>query len=199
MVSFSRDRDSHGDPLAEPSGRHRCIRVGCFSCQSFISAGFTRSLASQRSQRLGIGWGNGLSLQIWTAMFGWPPSPFGQVLLFDTRLTALMQTGALALGVCVDSVHFWSSVSVCHRIWFDRFLHWRADHVCRFRVSLQCNSRGVVLVACRCMDEVEVWGPCRVNLEDFEAQRRRGRREKGIQFFTERGPLEERLFSSIAC
>ena len=45
----------------------------------------------------GFGWGNGLSLQIWTAMFGWPPSPFGQVLLFDTRLTALMQSGALAL------------------------------------------------------------------------------------------------------
>lgn len=62
-------------------------------------AGFTKITTS------GLGWGNGVSLQLWTELFGWKPSPFGQVLLWDTRLTAVMQTGALAIEclsiVCV--------------------------------------------------------------------------------------------------
>lgn len=45
----------------------------------------------------GFGWGDGVSLQLWTYLFGWEPSPFGKILLWDVRLTALMQTGALAL------------------------------------------------------------------------------------------------------
>ena len=45
----------------------------------------------------GFGWGDGVSLQLWTQLFGWEPSPFGRVLLWDVRLTALMQTGALAI------------------------------------------------------------------------------------------------------
>lgn len=45
----------------------------------------------------GFGWGDGVSLQLWTELFGWKPSPFGQILLWDVRLTALMQTGALMI------------------------------------------------------------------------------------------------------
>jgi len=45
----------------------------------------------------GFGWGDGVSLQLWTYLFGWEPSPFGKVLLWDVRLTALMQTGALVI------------------------------------------------------------------------------------------------------
>ena len=54
-------------------------------------AGFTKILSS------GFGWGNGVSLQLWTKLFGWGPSPFGQLLLYDARLTAWMQTGALII------------------------------------------------------------------------------------------------------
>ena len=54
-------------------------------------AGFNKILSS------GFGWGNGVSLQLWTKLFGWDPSPFGQLLLFDARLTAWMQTGALLI------------------------------------------------------------------------------------------------------
>jgi hypothetical protein len=54
-------------------------------------AGFTKIATS------GFGWGNGVSLQLWTELFGWEPSPFGKVLLWDVRLTALMQTGALVI------------------------------------------------------------------------------------------------------
>lgn len=54
-------------------------------------AGFTKILSS------GLGWGNGVSLQLWTKLFGWGPSPFGQLLMYDDRLTAWMQTGALAI------------------------------------------------------------------------------------------------------
>ena len=45
----------------------------------------------------GFGWGDGVSLQLWTELFGWKPSPFGKLLLWDVRLTALMQTGALVI------------------------------------------------------------------------------------------------------
>ena len=54
-------------------------------------AGFTKILSS------GLGWGNGVSLQLWTKLFGWEPSPFGQLLMYDDRLTAWMQTGALVI------------------------------------------------------------------------------------------------------
>ena len=54
-------------------------------------AGFNKILSS------GFGWGNGVSLQLWTKLFGWDPSPFGQLLLYDSRLTAWMQTGALLI------------------------------------------------------------------------------------------------------
>ena len=54
-------------------------------------AGFSKILTS------GFDWGNGVSLQLWTELFGWKPSPFGKLLLWDVRLTALMQTGALAI------------------------------------------------------------------------------------------------------
>jgi len=45
----------------------------------------------------GLGWGDGISLQLWTQLFGWEPSPFGKILLWDVRLTKWMQTGALAM------------------------------------------------------------------------------------------------------
>ncbi len=54
-------------------------------------AGFTKILSS------GFGWGNGVSLQLWTKLFGWEPSPFGQLLMYDDRLTTWMQTGALVI------------------------------------------------------------------------------------------------------
>lgn len=66
-------------------------------------AGFAKISAS------GLAWGNGVSLQLWTKLFGWEPSPFGQLLLLDTRLTALMQTGALAIecGCILVIFHRW--------------------------------------------------------------------------------------------
>lgn len=54
-------------------------------------AGFTKIL------KTGFGWGNGVSLQLWTEVFGETESPFAQVILYDDRLTAWMQTGALAI------------------------------------------------------------------------------------------------------
>ena len=66
-------------------------------------AGFAKIAAS------GFGWGNGVSLALWTKLFGWGPSPFGQLLLLDTRLTALMQTGALLIecGCILAIFHRW--------------------------------------------------------------------------------------------
>lgn len=58
----------------------------------------------------GIGWGDGVSLQLWTQLFGWEPSPFGKLLLWDVRLTSLMQTGAL----CIECL---SIVCIVNR-WF---------------------------------------------------------------------------------
>jgi hypothetical protein len=54
-------------------------------------AGFSKILAS------GFGWGDGVSLQLWTQLFGWEHSPFGKLLLWDVRLTRLMQSGALVI------------------------------------------------------------------------------------------------------
>lgn len=54
-------------------------------------AGFTKIIKS------GFGWGNGVSLQLWTQVFGETSSPFAQVILYDARLTAWLQTGALVI------------------------------------------------------------------------------------------------------
>lgn len=54
-------------------------------------AGFSKVATS------GFGWGDGVSLQLWTHLFGWEPSPFGKLLLWDVRLTQLMQTGAMVI------------------------------------------------------------------------------------------------------
>jgi len=54
-------------------------------------AGFTKLM------KTGFGWGNGVSLQLWTQVFGETSSPFAQVILYDARLTAVLQTGALAI------------------------------------------------------------------------------------------------------
>lgn len=54
-------------------------------------AGFTKVATS------GWGWGNGVSLQLWVDLFGWEDSPFGQLMMWDSRLTAWMQTGALLI------------------------------------------------------------------------------------------------------
>lgn len=54
-------------------------------------AGFTKIFES------GWGWGNGVSLQLWTQMFGETSTPFAQVILYDARLTAWLQTGALMI------------------------------------------------------------------------------------------------------
>lgn len=49
----------------------------------------------------GIDWGNGVSLQLWTELLGNTSTPFAQTILFDARLTAVMQTGALVIE-CVS-------------------------------------------------------------------------------------------------
>ena len=56
----------------------------------------------------GIGWGNGVSLQLWTELFGNTSTPFAQTILFDSRLTAVMQTGALVIE-CVSILCIFSS------------------------------------------------------------------------------------------
>lgn len=66
-------------------------------------AGFTKLATT------GIGWGNGTSLQLWVHLFGWEPSPFGQLILLDSRLTAVMQTGALLIEcLSILAVFHWS-------------------------------------------------------------------------------------------
>lgn len=71
-------------------------------------AGFTKIATS------GLGWGDGVSLQLWVKLFGWEPSPFGQLILYDTRLTAWLQTGALVIEcasvLCV--LHRWLRYAV---------------------------------------------------------------------------------------
>jgi hypothetical protein len=54
-------------------------------------AGFTKIFES------GFGWGNGVSLQLWTQIFGETSTPFAQIILYDSRLTAWLQRGALAI------------------------------------------------------------------------------------------------------
>lgn len=43
----------------------------------------------------GFDWGNGLSLQLWVYLWGWPGSPTTQLLLSSRSLTQVLQTGAL--------------------------------------------------------------------------------------------------------
>jgi len=54
-------------------------------------AGFTKLACC------GPTWGNGTSMQLWVNLFGLKASPFAQLMLFDSRLTALLQTGALVI------------------------------------------------------------------------------------------------------
>lgn len=48
-----------------------------------------------KMQHSGLDWGNGLSLQLWVHLWGWPGSPTTQLLLASRTLTRLLQTGAL--------------------------------------------------------------------------------------------------------
>ncbi len=58
----------------------------------------------------GPGWGNGTSLQLWVNLFGWKASPFAQLILFDSRLTAVLQTGALVIEcLSILAVLHWSA------------------------------------------------------------------------------------------
>lgn len=43
----------------------------------------------------GLGWGNGLSLQLWVYLWGWEYSPFGNVILANRTLAMLFQSTAL--------------------------------------------------------------------------------------------------------
>lgn len=54
-------------------------------------AGLTKILES------GLDWGNGLSLQLWVALWGHPSSPFTQLILSHRWIAAAMQTGAMLL------------------------------------------------------------------------------------------------------
>jgi hypothetical protein len=54
-------------------------------------AGITKISAS------GLDWGNGLSLQLWIYLWGWPGSPFGQLVLASRWVARLLQTGALVI------------------------------------------------------------------------------------------------------
>lgn len=54
-------------------------------------AGITKIVES------GFDWGNGLSLQLWIHRFGWEASPFGQLVLYDRRIAAALQSGALVI------------------------------------------------------------------------------------------------------
>ncbi len=55
-------------------------------------------------------WGNGTSLQLWVNLFGWKASPFAQLILFDSRLTAVLQTGALVIEcLSILAVLHWSA------------------------------------------------------------------------------------------
>ena len=66
-------------------------------------AGFTKLACC------GFGWGNGTSLQLWVNLFGWKASPFAQLILFDSRLTAVLQTGALVIEcLSILAVFHWS-------------------------------------------------------------------------------------------
>ncbi len=103
---FCRDlRASAGMSATEVRTYPRWVFVRClFYIGWFHSlAGFTKVWHS------GFGWGDGHSLQLWVELFGWKSSPFSQLIQFDSRLTAVMQTGALLLEcACIFVVfHRW--------------------------------------------------------------------------------------------
>lgn len=52
-------------------------------------AGLTKMLES------GLDWGDGLSLQLWVYLWGYPASPFTQLILSHRLIAAAMQTGAM--------------------------------------------------------------------------------------------------------
>ncbi len=65
---------------------------------SVFYLGWFHSLAGfTKLYKTGLGWGNGVSLQLWTEVFGETGSPFAQIVLYDSRLTAWLQTGALVI------------------------------------------------------------------------------------------------------
>jgi hypothetical protein len=67
-------------------------------------AGFTKLACC------GPTWGNGTSLQLWVNLFGWRASPFAQLILFDSRLTAVLQTGALVIEcLSIMAIVHWSA------------------------------------------------------------------------------------------
>jgi hypothetical protein len=66
-------------------------------------AGFTKIATS------GLGWGDGTSMQLWVNLFGFTESPLAQVMLFDSRLTAVLQSGALAIEcLSILAIFHWS-------------------------------------------------------------------------------------------
>ena len=60
-----------------------------YLCWFHTWAGATKIMES------GFDWGNGLSLQLWVYLWGWPASPTTQLLLSSRTLTRVLQTGAL--------------------------------------------------------------------------------------------------------
>ena len=66
-------------------------------------AGFTKLACC------GPTWGNGTSMQLWVNLFGWKASPLAQVMLYDSRLTAVLQTGALVIeSLSILAIFHWS-------------------------------------------------------------------------------------------
>ncbi len=66
-------------------------------------AGFTKLACC------GPAWGNGTSMQLWVNLFGWKASPLAQVMLFDSRLTAVLQTGALVIEcLSIVAIFHWA-------------------------------------------------------------------------------------------
>ena len=60
--------------------------------------GWFHSLAGfSKIAQSGLGWGDGTSLQLWVNLFGYHPSPSTQFILYDNRLTAVLQSGALVI------------------------------------------------------------------------------------------------------
>jgi len=66
-------------------------------------AGFTKLACC------GPTWGNGTSMQLWVNLFGLKASPLAQLMLFDSRLTAVLQTGALVIEcLSIVAIFHWS-------------------------------------------------------------------------------------------
>ena len=92
----------YSDQIKQASYTNATATMRCYPRWVFLLAvfylGWFHTLAGMtKILTTGIGWGNGVSLQLWTELFGNTSTPFAQVILFDTRLTAVMQTGALLI------------------------------------------------------------------------------------------------------